>query len=66
MTKHSHQGKGIATKIADELENHVLETGMQKSLPTLPLPQSHFLKNEDIKLLMNRPWNLEGNYLLTF
>ncbi|HAQ0762796.1 TPA: GNAT family N-acetyltransferase, partial [Enterococcus faecium] len=56
----------MATKIADELENHVLETGMQKITTHASITAKPFFEKRGYKVINEQTVELRGQLFTNF
>ena len=61
-----YQGKGIATKIADELEIHVLENGVQKIITHASITAKLFFEKRGYKVVKEQAVECRGEILTNF
>ncbi|HBL2779861.1 TPA: GNAT family N-acetyltransferase [Enterococcus faecium] len=56
----------MATKVADELENHVLETGMQKITTHASITAKPFFEKRGYKVINEQTVELRGQLFTNF
>ena len=61
-----HQGKGIATKIAEELENHVLGNGIQKIVTHASITAKTFFEKRGYEAIKEQAVECRGRILTNF
>ncbi len=61
-----YQGQGIATKIADELENHVLEHDIKVITTHASITAKSFFENRGYKVIKEQTVECKGQFLTNF